>query len=99
MFNGSKEAGNPNKGIDNASVIQKSNLYRGDSLLHSPTRPNGIGKPHISSSGVLVPASKEGFYKGRQVTVTEHILGGYRKGAKSNSPYTSFTNNKNVIGN
>lgn len=29
-----------------------------------------------------------------QVTVTEHILGGYRKGAKSNSPYTSFTNNK-----
>lgn len=33
------------------------------------------------------------------MTVTEHILGGYRKGAKSNSPYTSFTNNKNVIGN
>ncbi|WP_236691762.1 YwqI/YxiC family protein [Niallia circulans] len=87
------------KGIDNASVTNKSNLYRGDSLLHSPTRPNGIGKPHISSSGDLVPASKDGLYKGRQVTVTEHILGGYRKGAKSNSPYTSFTNNKNVIGN
>ncbi|TCN26340.1 pre-toxin TG domain-containing protein [Mesobacillus foraminis] len=87
------------KGIDNASVTNKSNLYRGDSLLHSPTRPNGIGKPHISSSGNLVPASKDGLYKGRQVTVTEHILGGYRKGAKSNSPYTSFTNNKNVIGN
>ncbi|MDQ0214638.1 hypothetical protein J2S13_001035 [Oikeobacillus pervagus] len=87
------------KGIDNPSVTNKSNLYRGDSLLHSPTRPNGIGKPHISSSGDLVPASKDGLYKGRQVTVIEHILGGYRKGAKSNSPYTSFTNNKNVIGN
>ncbi|MBU8576013.1 ribonuclease YeeF family protein [Bacillus pumilus] len=87
------------KGIDDASLTNKSNLYRGDSLLHSPTRPNGIGKPHISSSGDLVPASKEGLYKGREVTVTEHILGGYRKGAKSNSPYTSFTNNKNVIGN
>ncbi|MGX9291583.1 ribonuclease YeeF family protein [Bacillus sp. A015] len=87
------------KGTDNASLTNKSNLYRGDSLLHSPTRPNGIGKPHISSSGNLVPASKDGLYKGREVTVTEHILGGYRKGAKSNSPYTSFTNNKNVIGN
>ncbi|WP_249407429.1 ribonuclease YeeF family protein [Bacillus pumilus] len=87
------------KGIDDASLTNKGNLYRGDSLLHSPTRPNGIGKPHISSSGDLVPASKEGLYKGREVTVTEHILGGYRKGAKSNSPYTSFTNNKNVIGN
>lgn len=32
-------------------------------------------------------------YKGRQVTVTEHILGGYRKGAKNNSPYTSFSPN------
>ncbi|MCM3054851.1 MULTISPECIES: pre-toxin TG domain-containing protein [Bacillaceae] len=94
------EAGGATKGIDNATVTNKrSNLYRGDSLLHSPTRPNGTGKPHISSSGDLVPASKEGLYKGRQVTVTEHILGGYRKGAKSNSPYTSFTNNKNVIGN
>ena len=68
------------KGIDNTFATNKRNLYRGDSLLHSSTRSNGIGKPHISSSGDLVPASKDGFYKGRQVTVTEHILGGYRKG-------------------
>ncbi|MCM3393126.1 ribonuclease YeeF family protein [Cytobacillus oceanisediminis] len=79
--------------------ITNNHLYRGDSLLHSPTRPNGIGKPYISSSGDLVPASRDGLYKGRQVTVTEHILGGYRKGAKSHSPYTSFTNNKSMIGN
>ncbi|MDM5200696.1 pre-toxin TG domain-containing protein [Fictibacillus enclensis] len=76
---------------------RKSNLYRGDSLLHSPRRPNGIGKPHISESGNLVPANKAGMYKGRQVTVTEHILGGFRKGAKSNSPYTSFTVNRKVV--
>ncbi|MFH0070652.1 ribonuclease YeeF family protein [Peribacillus sp. NPDC056705] len=78
-------------------VNQGSNLYRGDSLLHSPKRPNGIGKPFIAESGNLVPANPTGLYKGRQVTVTEHILGGFRKGAKSNSPYTSFTINKNII--
>ncbi len=72
-------------------------LYRGDDLLYSPKRPNGIGKPYVSEEGNLVPASKEGIYKGRQVTVTEHILGGFRKGAKSNSPYTSFTDSKEVI--
>ncbi len=83
----------------NFSFSNIKNLFRGDSLLYSPKRPNGIGKPYISKSGNLVPANKDGLYKGRQVTVTEHILGGYRRGAKSNSPYTSFTNNNSVIGN
>ncbi|WP_421726962.1 hypothetical protein [Bacillus velezensis] len=46
-----------------------------------------------------MPINKEGIYKGRQVTVTEHILGGYREAQKSNSPYTNFTMNKNVITN
>jgi hypothetical protein len=55
-------------------------LYRGDSLLHSPKRSNGIGKPFISDSGNLVPANSKGIYKNRQVTVIEHILGGYRRG-------------------
>ncbi|WP_414085585.1 hypothetical protein [Geobacillus thermodenitrificans] len=74
-------------------------LYRGDSLLHSSKRPNGIGKPFISDSGNLVPANSKGIYKNRQVTVIEHILGGYRRKAKSNSPYISFTGNKLVVGN
>ncbi|WP_121639459.1 ribonuclease YeeF family protein [Virgibacillus sp. Bac330] len=87
------------KDLDNAFVNKNNNLYRGDSLLYSPKRQNGIKKPHISNTGNLVPANKDGLYKERQVTVTEHILGGYRRGAKSNSPYTSFTNNKNVVGN
>jgi Pre-toxin TG len=76
-----------------------SKLYRGDSLLHSPKRPNGVGKPFISDSGNLVPANSKGIYKNRQVTVIEHILGGYRREAKSNSPYISFTSNKGIVGN
>ena len=72
-------------------------LLRGDSALYSDTRPNGIRKSYISTEGSLVPANIDGIYKGRQVTVTEHILGGYRKGAKGNSPYTSFTFNRDII--
>ncbi|TWM97635.1 ribonuclease YeeF family protein [Bacillus licheniformis] len=74
-----------------------TNLYRGEDFPHAPKRPNGIGKSHISpETGNLVPANKTGIYQGRQVTVTEHVLGGYRKGGKSNSPYTSFTINQKV---
>jgi hypothetical protein len=91
---GSGHTGRP-RDVDNPG---SHHLYRGDSLLHSPTRPNGVGKPHISSSGNLNPANTGGIYKGRQVTVTEHILGGYRRGAKSNSPYTSFTPDNNIVG-
>ncbi|GIP61927.1 hypothetical protein J32TS6_04820 [Virgibacillus pantothenticus] len=97
--NKGKQTAKKVKDLDNAFVNKNNNLYRGDSLLYSPTRQNGIKKPHITNTGNLVPANKDGLYKERQVTVTEHILGGYRRGAKSNSPYTSFTNNKNVVGN
>jgi hypothetical protein len=59
------DAQDASKAEDNVtSVTNKSNLYRGDSLLHSPTRPNGIGKPHVLNSGDLIPASKDGLYKG-----------------------------------
>jgi hypothetical protein len=58
----------------------------------------GINKSYIDDNGNLVPANKEGLYKGRQVTVTEteHILGGFRKGGKNNSPFTSFSPNNTV---
>ncbi|WP_374191397.1 pre-toxin TG domain-containing protein [Bacillus cereus group sp. N11] len=69
------------------------NLLRSDDYLRSIKNAMGIKKSYINESGNLVPANKEGMYKGRQVTVTEHILGGYRKGAKNNSPYTSFSPN------
>ena len=72
-------------------------LLRGDYSLYSNVRNNGIRKSYISSEGDLIPASITGIYQGRQVTVTEHILGGYRRGAKGNSPYTSFTSNRNIV--
>ncbi|MED1060375.1 pre-toxin TG domain-containing protein [Bacillus mycoides] len=81
------------------AAIESKNLLRGEDYLKSATRPNGIGKPHIGENGNLIPANKEGIYKGRQVTVTEHILGGYRRGAKHNSPYTSFSINPEVASN
>ncbi|MEC1665485.1 ribonuclease YeeF family protein [Bacillus halotolerans] len=83
-----------------AGAGKSSNLYRGDKDLYSTKAANGLGKSHIDpDSGNLVPINKEGMYKGRQVTVTEHILGGFRGAQKSNSPYTSFTMNKNIITN
>ncbi len=67
-------------------------MWREDQDLTSPTSPqNGINKSYITPEGDLSPASPTGAYKDREVTVTEHILGGFRKTAKSNSPYTSFT--------
>ncbi|RUS07852.1 ribonuclease YeeF family protein [Bacillus velezensis] len=82
----------------NAGTGKPTNLYRGDNDLFSTKAPNGVVKSHIDPhTGNLIPANKNGMYKGRQVTVTEHILGGFRGAAKSNSPYTSFTINKNII--
>ncbi|UHC67105.1 hypothetical protein K3G25_09245 [Bacillus sp. FCW2] len=81
----------------NAGTGKPSNLFRGENFPYAAKRENGISKSYISpETGNLIPANKSGLYKGRQVTVTEHILGGYRRGGKSNSPYTSFTVNKKI---
>jgi hypothetical protein len=72
-------------------------LLRGDDSLYSDIGKNRIRKSYISSEGDLMPANVTGIYKGRQVSVTEHILGGYRRGAKGNSPYTSFTSNQSIV--
>lgn len=77
-------------------VAALKNLLRSDDYLRSAKNAKGIKKSYINEAGNLVPANKEGIYKGRQVTVTEHILGGYRKGGKNNSPYTSFSINNNA---
>lgn len=53
----------------------------------------GIPKSFVDEAGNLVPASTTGIYQGRQVTVAEHVLGGFRRGAKGNSPFTSLTPN------
>ncbi|MPM39740.1 hypothetical protein SDC9_86374 [bioreactor metagenome] len=91
-----EEAANAQNGyIDGAAG--DNYLFRADDLLYEEKRPNGISKSHLNSVGDLVPANIDGIYKDRPVTVTEHILGGYRKGAKGNSPYTSFTNDKGIV--
>lgn len=82
------------KAADKAN--EAKNLLRSDDFLRSTKNAKGINKSYIDESGNLVPASKEGIHKGRQVTVTEHILGGYRKGGKNNSPFTSFSPNSNA---
>lgn len=80
-----------------SSSVGSNALLRGDDALYSDVRTNGIPKSYINSEGNLIPANPEGVYNGRQVLVTEHILGGYRRGAKGNSPYTSFTFNDTIV--
>ena len=70
-----------------------NSIFRGDSALNATTNAKGINKSFIDGSGNLVPASTSGIYKGRQVSVAEHVLGGFRRGAKGNSPFTSLTPN------
>lgn len=74
-----------------SSSVTNNALLRGDDGLYPDVRMNGIPKLYINSDGNLVSTNSDGIYNGRQVTVTEQILGGYRKGAKGNRPYTSFT--------
>ncbi len=87
-----------NGGQGNKDVLPDA-LIRGDDMPYSEKRPNGISKSHLTSEGDLAPANIKGQYKGRMVTVAEHILGGYRKGAKGNSPYTSFTYEDGIVTN
>ncbi len=77
-------------------VTEGKDLFRGDDLQYSSKRPNGISKSYVNSSGDLMPANVEGMYHGREVTVIEHVLGGFRKGAKANSPYTSFSSDQGI---
>ncbi len=80
------------------SRIAPNNVFRGDANLSSQLNSKGIPKSLLNEAGDLVPANPTGAYKGRQVSVGEHILGGYRRGAKSNSPFTSFTPDGKVAG-
>ncbi len=74
-----------------------NNGYRGDDAPRKALSPkNGLRKPYINRAGDLRPASLTGQYKGRQVSVGEHVLGGFRGRAKSNSPFISLTPNGQV---
>jgi hypothetical protein len=86
-------AGKAADDVADANPSEVGDVFRGDSTLSSPVNSKGIGKSYLNEAGDLVPANVTGIYRGRQVTAAEHILGGFRRGAKSNSPFTSMTPN------
>ncbi|MGA6162414.1 RHS repeat-associated core domain-containing protein [Amycolatopsis magusensis] len=77
--------GNNSPGSTNPSSSNPK-LVRRDDNFPSETNPSGIRKSHLDADGNLVPANPNG-----ATTPREHVLGGKRKEAKANSPYTSFS--------
>ena len=90
---------NPLLWIDPSGYAKCSQvLLRGDSDIYATVNEKGIRKSYITDEGNLTPANLEGTYtikkkpnEIKNVTVAQHILGGYRKKAKDNSPFTSFS--------
>jgi hypothetical protein len=75
-------------------------IYRGDAFPGKRTDPKGDPKAHFRK-GALYPANPEGIYidsKGvrREVTVVGHVLGKYRLNARRNTPYTSWTEDRDT---
>lgn len=66
------------------------NVYRGDHDIYSRFNTKGRPKSYINEEGDLSPANPEGLYKGKKVTVEEHLAARWCRGAKAHSPYTSF---------
>lgn len=68
----------------------KDKAFRGGKDVYSEVNEKGRRKSHINDKGELEPANPEGNYKGREVTIAEHINGSFFKHAKNESPFTSF---------
>ncbi|MBX9942165.1 MAG: hypothetical protein K2Y32_23065 [Candidatus Obscuribacterales bacterium] len=73
------------------------NVYRGDHDVYSRFNIKGRPKSCINENGDLSPASPEGIYKGKKVTVEEHLAAKWCRGAKAHSPYTSFGHKDGVL--
>ncbi len=71
--------------------------YRGDHDVYSRFNTKGRRKSFINENGDLSPANPEGIYKGKKVTVEEHLAARWCRGAKANSPYTSFGHKDGVL--
>lgn len=86
------------KGADNFfSTSEGGSAFRGDHDVYSPVNEKGRPKSYINEGGDLTPANPEGLYKGRKVTLAEHLNGGWCKAQKANSPYTSFGFDQNHV--
>lgn len=72
------------------SAGEGGSAFRGDHDVYSRFNAKGRPKSYINEDGDLTPVNPEGLYKGRKVTLAEHLNGGWCKAQKANSPYTSF---------
>lgn len=75
----------------------ESKAFRGDSDMHSTVNDKGRRKAHINEDGDLVPADLHGIYKGRKVSIVEHIEAQACRRAKEHSPYISFGTKDGVV--
>jgi hypothetical protein len=66
-------------------------IYRGDNSPYSAINQAGERKSHIRMNGDLHPANPKGEYKGKEVTIEDHLDGRYNRAKKANSPFTSFS--------
>lgn len=65
--------------------------FRADDDFYSRVNPWGQAKAYINEEGDMVPADVKGLYEDKEVTIAEHVLGDAETGAKSHSPYISFS--------
>ncbi|MBX3150423.1 hypothetical protein KF728_09765 [Candidatus Obscuribacterales bacterium] len=75
----------------------EATAFRGDKDLYSPLNEKGRKKAYINADGDLTPADPIGTYKGRSVSVAEHIEAQACRRAKEYSPFISFGTKDGVI--
>jgi hypothetical protein len=73
-----------------SGAYKPSDAFRGDHDPYGLLNEKGRLKSSLNEAGDLVPPDPAGLYKGREVTIVEHVNGGWSKAAKAHSPYTSF---------
>lgn len=81
----------------NDYMHKMSDAFRRDADPYSQFHPKGWRKSHLDKNGDLVPANPEGMYKGQEVTISDHLDGGWNAAKKGNSPYTSFSGNDDTV--
>lgn len=80
----------PRQPIDSTEL---ADVFRGDKTPFSPLDERGRRKSFINENGDLVPADREGVFKGVDVDPAEHIVASSYPGAKQHSPFTSVGTN------
>lgn len=68
----------------------QGSAFRGDHDVYSKVNERGRPKSYVNTDGDLTPVNADGMYKDRPVRLAEHLNGGWCKGQKANSPFTSF---------